>query len=78
MCPPDDIPNQNPPTQTERSKPEAATSRRSVGPESESRGGPEAVDETLDDSKGIGPPRPASGSGHQSIGRADRHSASSP
>jgi hypothetical protein len=51
MCPPDDIPNQAPTTQTERGKPGPPRPRRSVGPESESRGGPEAVDETLDDSK---------------------------
>lgn len=50
MCPPDDISKQNPPTQTERSESAEATSRRSVGPESETRGGPEATDETLDDS----------------------------
>jgi hypothetical protein len=46
----DDIPNETPSSQTERSiKPGEGTSRRSIGPESETRGGPEAADETLDD-----------------------------
>lgn len=46
----DDIKDETPSSQTERSdKRGAATSRRSVGPESESRGGPEAIDESLDD-----------------------------
>jgi hypothetical protein len=51
MCPHDDIPKETPSSQTERDiKPETATSRRSVGPESEDRGGPEATEETLDES----------------------------
>ncbi len=50
MTPADDIPNRTPPTQTERPiKRDEAASRRAVGPESETRGGPEAPDETLDD-----------------------------
>ena len=49
MCPVDDIPSETPSSQTERdSRREEGTSRRSVGPESEDRGGPEVVDETLD------------------------------
>ena len=50
MSPPDDIPNEIPASETERSfKRGEGTSRRTVGPESESRGGPEAIDESLDD-----------------------------
>jgi hypothetical protein len=53
MCPADDIPDQTPSTQTERGiKREEGPSRRSVGPESEVRGGPEAVDDTLDEGDG--------------------------
>lgn len=48
MCPTDDIPNETPSSQTERGiRREEGPSRRSVGPESEDRRGPEAVDETL-------------------------------
>ncbi len=48
MCPADDIPNETPSSQTERDvKREGQRSRRSIGPESEERGGPEAVDGTL-------------------------------
>jgi hypothetical protein len=50
MSPADDIPNTTPASQTERDvKPEDQSSRRQIGPESEDRGGPEAVDETLDE-----------------------------
>jgi hypothetical protein len=46
----DDIPNETPATQTERDVGQPKTSdRRQIGPESEDRGGPEAVDETLDE-----------------------------
>jgi hypothetical protein len=50
MTPTDDIPDQTPSTQTERDVKPQRTARRSLGPESETRGGPEAVDEALDDS----------------------------
>jgi hypothetical protein len=47
---PDDIPSETPASETERSiKPGEMSPRRKVGPESEARGGSEAVDETLDD-----------------------------
>lgn len=50
MSLPDDIPLPNPASETEGSiKPNDAPSHRSIGPESEQRGGPEAVDESLDD-----------------------------
>jgi hypothetical protein len=46
----DDLPNETPSSQTERSiKQREGSSHRSIGPESEARGGPEAADETLDD-----------------------------
>ena len=49
MCPNDDIPKETPSTQTERTfKRGDGPSRRRVGPESETRGGPEAVDEPLE------------------------------
>ena len=55
MAPADDIPNETPASETERSfKRGEGTSRRSVGPESENRGGPEAVDESLDDDGTVG------------------------
>jgi hypothetical protein len=50
MTPTDDIPNETPSSQTERDVKQRGTSHRSIGPESETRGGPEAADETLDDS----------------------------
>jgi hypothetical protein len=46
----DDLPNETPSSQTERRiKPGEGASHRGIGPESETRGGPEAADETLDD-----------------------------
>ncbi len=59
---PDDIPNETPVGETERApKPNEKASRRSVGPESEQRGGPKVVDETLDDkeAKSSGPAQDA-------------------
>ena len=53
MAPPDDIPLDTPPSQTERAiAPKDGGSRRKVAPESEVRGGPEATEERLDDPKG--------------------------
>ncbi len=47
MPPFDDIPVDNPASETEgRQGPNPATPRRSIGPESEARGGPEAPAET--------------------------------
>ncbi|MDB5401402.1 MAG: hypothetical protein JWQ55_3420 [Rhodopila sp.] len=49
---PDDIPDETPASDNERSiKRDETSSRRKVGPESEARGGPETVDETLDDNR---------------------------
>jgi hypothetical protein len=50
MTPPDDIPLDPPAGESEGpSKPKGGGSRRTVGPESEVRGGPEAPDAELDD-----------------------------
>jgi hypothetical protein len=58
MTPPDDIPLDAPPSQTERTiAPKDGESRRKVGPESEVRGGPEATEERLDDLEGHRIPR---------------------
>lgn len=51
MTPPDDIPLDTPPPEPER-KPPAARPLRSVGPESETRGGSEAPGKTLDEAAG--------------------------
>ncbi len=52
MTPPDDIPLDSPPSQTERTiVPKDGGSHRKIGPESEVRGGPEATEERLDDSE---------------------------
>ena len=50
MAPPDDIPLVTTTSQTERATAKGA--RPQVGPESEVRGGPEAADETLDETEG--------------------------
>jgi hypothetical protein len=50
MCPTDDFPNETPSSQTEKRR--EGNAHRSIGPESEDRGGPEAVDQTLDDGNG--------------------------
>lgn len=50
MTPPDDIPLDKTPSQTERPiTPEDSATRRKVGPESEVRGGPEAPEDPNDD-----------------------------
>jgi hypothetical protein len=55
MVPPDDIPLDPPAGETTSEtgggvRPKDESPRRKVGPESEVRGGPEAIDKTLDDS----------------------------
>mgnify|MGYP001799565390 CR=1 FL=1 len=65
MSPPDDIQGETPGGQTEPAiKPEEAVPRRRVGPESEDRGGPEAIDETLDEPGGASPKPPAGKTAH--------------
>ena len=51
MTPPDDIPLDTPPPETERA-PAPAKRLRSVGPESETRGGSETPEETLGEAAG--------------------------
>jgi hypothetical protein len=49
----DDIRGETPSSQTERViRRDEGEPNRSIGPESETRGGPEAIDETLDDKPG--------------------------
>jgi hypothetical protein len=52
MSPPDDIPGETPSSQIgQPDKVPAVKPTRSVGPESEDRGGPEAPDDSLDEKR---------------------------
>ena len=68
---PDDIAVANPASETERMPKSGNPSRRSIGPESETRGGPEAPDETLET-----PGRPANVPGNV-LGKASGGMAAS-